>query len=102
MPVTVSSRYRGLTTLAVAFGDDASTAIARRPQPAPVATSHTHVLTGVETVEYLAWRYYGRSRAWWHIADANPLSFPLDWHAGQAVAIPASTAVGRVTRTREV
>ena len=102
MPVTVSSRYRGLTTLAIAFGDDATTAIARRPQPAPAGTSHTHVLTGAETVEYLAWRYYGRSRAWWHIADANPLSFPLDWRAGQGVDIPSSTGVGRVTRTREV
>lgn len=102
MPVAVSSRYRGLPSRTVQTEDGPTTAIARRPQPAQPATALTHVLTGVETVEYLAWRFHGRSQMWWHIADANPLSFPLDWRAGQAVAMPATSGLGRVTRTREV
>jgi phage tail protein X len=58
------------------------------------------MLTGVESLEYLAWRFYGRSTAWWHIADANPLIFPLDYRPGMSVTLPQSTGVGRVLRTR--
>jgi hypothetical protein len=102
MPVNAPSRYRGLPKLTVGIGAEATTGIARRPQPLLVEPALTHVLTGVETIEYLAGRYLGRSSSWWHIADANPLAFPLDWRAGQALALPPRTSIGRVTRTREV
>jgi hypothetical protein len=58
------------------------------------------MLTGVESLEYLAWRFYGRSTAWWQIADANALVFPLDYRAGTSVALPQPSGVGRVLRTR--
>jgi hypothetical protein len=67
-----------------------------QPQGRPV----NHMITGIEDLDYLAWRYYGRSDAWWHIADANGIKFPLDFRPGNPVTVPKGTPVGRVLRTR--
>jgi hypothetical protein len=60
-----------------------------------------HRLSGVETIEYLAWHYYGRSAVWWRIADANPLVFPLDYRPGATVRVAPAGAINRVLRTRK-
>jgi nucleoid-associated protein YgaU len=103
MPVSLTSRYAGI---AVYDAQDASGAthptVPIRPSTIvmPNTTSYQHTVVGVETVEYLAWRYYGSSAAWWRIAEANPLIFPLDITTGIPLAIPAPGDVGRIERTR--
>ena len=102
MPVDVTSRYRSLGSYEVTAEDGSTTtAIPSRALGGPITVDlYHHRLTGVETIEYLAWRYFGNSAAWWHIADANPLVFPLDLRPGATVEVPPAGAVGRVLRTR--
>ena len=47
-----------------------------------------HTVVGAETVDFLAWRYYGREDLWWRIADANPGLRPFALTPGQTIAIP--------------
>jgi hypothetical protein len=105
MPVSSSSRYAGLPVYDAinAHGQVRPTIAMRPPQPLDPDTSlYKHTLIGSETLEYLAWRYYGSSMAWWRIAEANQsgLVFPLDLQPGEIVAIASSNDVGRVRRTR--
>ena len=45
----------------------------RQPTPpVPGSTTYQHQVSGVETIEYLAWRYYGDSKYWWAFARASP------------------------------
>jgi hypothetical protein len=101
MPVDVTSRYWTLPSYEVPDEAGHTTALPERPLP-PVAglDMYNHRLTGVENVEYLAWRYFGNSGSWWHIADANALTFPLDYRPGATVRVPPARGVGRVLRTR--
>lgn len=86
MAVSIYSRYYGLPTMVV--NDVPSLAL--RPMPVPVsypdALIHT-VLAG-ETLDLLAFRYYGREDLWWRIADANPGLVPPDIAPGSTLAIP--------------
>lgn len=40
-----------------------------------------------ETLESLAFKYYGSEKLWWIIADANPLQQPLTLVAGTKIRI---------------
>jgi len=101
VPVDVTSRYRLQPTVEFVVDGRPTAAIAIRPQPQPTTgDSYKHRVTGVEDIEYLAWRYLNHSTAWWAIADANPLAFPLDLRPGDTVQIPQLGEVGRVARTR--
>ncbi len=101
MPVDVNSRYRALPSYEVHRADGVTTALPARVLP-PIGAleMYNHRVTGVETIEYMAWRYFGSSASWWHIADANPLAFPLDYRPGATVQVPPARGVGRVLRTR--
>ncbi|MGY1694624.1 hypothetical protein ACI780_06875 [Geodermatophilus sp. SYSU D00814] len=59
-------------------------------------------MSGLEDLEYLAWRLLGSSESWWRIADANPLAFPLDLRPGDTltVAVAADAGTGQVDRER--
>lgn len=103
MPAGLRSRY---ATLPVAQAPDAAgmprAMLPIRP-PAPIDPSLArfhHRVTGVETLEYLAWRYQGTSQDWWRIADANPLRFPLDWRPGDTVDVVATSTPGMIVRDR--
>lgn len=101
MPVNVRSRYWALAPIEAAGSDGTPVAgLPIRPVPPVVKATVDHRLMGNETLESLAARFYGRSAGWWHIADANPLVFPLDWRPGAAVSLPQGQGVGRVLRTR--
>jgi hypothetical protein len=101
MPVDAASRYRLHPTVEHVVDGRPTVAVGIRLQPdLPDGPLYQHRLTGVEDIEYLAWRYLGRSTAWWAIADANPLAFPLDVRPGQTVQIPDLGDIGRVVRTR--
>ena len=101
MPVDVTSRYWALESYDAPAPGGTTTALPIRPNVELRADELiNHRLTGVETLEYLAWRYYGRSSAWWRVADANPLKFPLDFQPGVAVKIAPAGTINRVLRTR--
>lgn len=97
MALTRYSRYYGLGTVTV----DGVQSIAQRPIPQVVdyPDSLLHVVVGGETLDQLAFTYYGREDLWWRIADANPGRFPLDWAPGDTLVIPplrvATRAPGR-------
>jgi hypothetical protein len=103
MPVSNTSRYFGLAVYEAEDSDQIShPTVAIRPTTPLVegATFYRHPITGVEDIEYLAWRYYGSSDSWWRIAEANELVFPLDLKPGMTLNIPAPGDIGRVVRTR--
>jgi nucleoid-associated protein YgaU len=86
MPVTLYSRYYGLGPVTI----DDQVSLTQRPSPPLVdyPDSLVHVIVGGETLDQLAFAYYGREDLWWRIADANPRRFPLDWIAGDKIIIP--------------
>lgn len=47
-----------------------------------------HRLVQGETLDLLAWRYYGDARLWWRIADANPRREPDAWPPGALLRVP--------------
>lgn len=96
MPVSRFSRYFGLDSLRQ--GEKLS--LVQRPAIRSETTrdSITHLLIGGETLDQLAKRYYGREDLWWRIADANPARHPLDWRAGDRIAIPPIRIATRVAR----
>ena len=103
MPVSTRSRYFALHAEKAppeAEGLAPVHYLPARPDPPAPPTKAQMRLSGDDSLESLAHRYYGRSEAWWFIADANPLVFPLDWRAGQGVIMPQGTGLGRVLRTR--
>jgi hypothetical protein len=103
MPLNPGSRYQGLETYEAADANGRPQAtVAIRPAAPPTSSSdvYSHVLVAGESLEYLAWRYYGSSTSWWRLADTGPAVFPLDITPGAVVAVPSSDAVGRVERTR--
>jgi hypothetical protein len=100
MPVTLSSRYAGQTATPAAGGGPAGLPI-RRHEPLPPDTPRTsYQMTGTETLESIAARYFGRSEEWWRIADANPLKFPLDWRAGDVLVVTSAEEPGLIVRDR--
>ena len=101
MPVSINSRYepRGAYHAAAADGTVRPTLPIRRG-PAPAGATYRHRVTGVEDLEYLSWRYLRNSEAWWVIADANPVAFPLDLAPGAVVDVPLGERPDRTDRTR--
>ena len=101
MSVDVTSRYWALPSHEIPSADGPKFVLPGRPTPAqPTGQIVNHRMTGVENIEYLAWRYYGRSAAWWMVMDANSLVFPLDFAPGDTVKLPPAGDVGRIARTR--
>lgn len=82
----LASRYRGLALVAA----DGRVSVAQRPPAvAPLPPdSVLHTVVGDETLDLLAWKYYGREDLWWRIADANPGLQPFALTPGQTIAIP--------------
>ena len=96
MPVSIYSRYVGLATVEHL----GRVSLAQRPLPSgeTYPDGILHTVTGGETLDELAQRYYGRAELWWRIADANPGRFPLDWKPGEALVIPPLRAATRTPR----
>jgi hypothetical protein len=103
MPLLLSSRYHGSTVYDApdTMGEKKPVVAARLAEkPEDNRSSYNHLVTGMETLEYLAFRYFGSSEAWWRIADANPRVFPTDIGSGQSVSVPRSPVVSKNRRTR--
>src|SRR5262245_37493881 len=102
MPVSSGSRYADLSVFdAPAADGEAHPTVAIRPPPQPSAVTYQRTVAAVDTLETLAWACFHSSTAWWRIADANALVFPLDWRPGDVVVLPVSADSGRVQRTRK-
>jgi nucleoid-associated protein YgaU len=97
MAATIYSRYYGLDAVSL----DGKLSLAQRPIPKVEGYPDglVHVVVGGETLDQLAFKYYGREDLWWRIADANPGRSPLDLRPGDPLVIPplrvATRAAGR-------
>ncbi len=103
MPVSARSRHARLATMQApdATGTPRTLLPIRRHAPlSSAAPRYTHLLTGCETLEYVAWRTQGSSESWWRLADGNPLRFPLDWRAGERVEVVSLGTPGQIQRDR--
>ncbi|MBB6253153.1 hypothetical protein [Nitrospirillum iridis] len=103
MPVAITSRYykSAVYPVADAAGIAHPTVSIRPPtSPMPGTTIYRHLVSGLETIEYLAWRYYSDSAQWWRIAEANDLRYPLDLAPGSLINIPGANDLGTVVRNR--
>jgi len=96
MALSLYSRYRALGTVVV----DDRVSLAQRPAPdAPLPPdSIIHTVIGRETLDLIAWKYYGREDLWWRIADANPGVAPMALESGQLLAIPPLRVATRTER----
>ena len=95
VPHSFSSRYAGLEPVAV----DGRISLAQRPpavDPLP-PDSILHTVIGAETLDLLAFQYYGREDLWWRIADANPTLPPFTLTPGDVIAIPPLRVATRTT-----
>jgi hypothetical protein len=101
MAVTPRSRYYGLPVIEApdARGVRRPT-LAMRLLPPARGPFFQHPVTGLQSLEYLAWKSTGQSDLWWRIADANPVRFPLDYRPGEPVQISADPQVGVLQRQR--
>ncbi len=103
MPVSITSRYYRSAVYDATDPNGVShpTVAIRVPTPPAAGTTlYRHLVTGVETLEHLAWRYYGDSSLWWRIAEANDIQFAPDLSPGMNLNIPAVSDLGTVVRTR--
>ena len=103
MPVDITSRYAQSPVYDATGADGVTYAtVAIRPPtpPAPGTSMYRHTVTAVETIEYLAWRYYGNSALWWRIAEANGLIFATDIVPGTVLNIPGTRDIGTIVRNR--
>jgi hypothetical protein len=103
MPVSTRSRQARAAVLQApdAAGRPQTLLPIRRHQPpSPALPRYVHLLTGTETLEYLAWRSQGASEVWWRLADGNPLRFPLDWRPGERVDVVSLGSPGQIQRDR--
>ena len=104
MPVDVTSRYWRLKSFEVLDEDLETTSalptrLRRSAQPLS-GEVYNHQVSGVETIESIAFRFFGKSTAWWVVADANGLTHPLDHRPGTTLKIPPAAGVGQIARTR--
>jgi nucleoid-associated protein YgaU len=97
MAVSSTSRYYGLATVVVNGVASLAERVSPPQQDYPDALDH--VVTIGDTLDGLAYRYYGREDLWWRIADANALVFPTDLAPGATLTIPplsvATRSLGR-------
>lgn len=103
MPVSPRSRHARLPSQQApdATGTQRTLLPIRRHLPPSAALPrYTHLITGTETLESLAWRTQNASDAWWRLADGNPLRFPLDWRPGEKVEVVALGSPGQIQRDR--
>jgi hypothetical protein len=99
MTVQITSRYRPMPVY-LAPGRDGvmrpTVPILRHEPLVETVPAYRHRVTGAEDIELLAWRSFGSGDTWWQIADANPVTFPLDYRGGDSLSIPREGSRGRL------
>lgn len=54
----------------------------------PHRTDRYHVTTETDSLESLAFKYYGNQEWWWVLADVNGIAFPMSVEIGKVLRIP--------------
>ncbi len=92
MPIFRGSRYEGVELTGVRGFDSRvrRTLHARAPftRRDVRENAFVHEIQAGEELDLLAFKYAGKSRLWWLIADVNDVMFPLDVPAGTRLLIP--------------
>lgn len=94
MAIAANSRYVTNTLLTVDV-DGTSIQVILPNNPVATTISYmTHIVAAHETVDNLAFQYYGDPTQWWVIANANPSI--IDWNTalapGTTIRIPVSAS----------
>lgn len=88
--ISSSSRYKDSTLTLVASGRGTNLTVVPGQQQDWAFKFTYHQISGSDRIDLLADQFYGDSRLWWHIADANPEI--LSWETltpGQIIRIPS-------------
>lgn len=84
-----NSRYASNTVITVDV-DGASRQVILPAIPSTTTFSYiNHIYSGAETIDGLAYQYFGDATQWWQIADINPAI--MDWNnitPGTTIRIP--------------
>lgn len=94
MSILANSRYVNSTVINVT-GPEGNTVQVIVPSPAVSWTFSftSHTWTDQDTVDLLAWTYYGDPTLWWKIGDANPEI--MSWFTvqpGTVIRIPTASS----------
>ena len=101
MPVDITSRYRGLPVQNAPDRNGVMRpTIGLRLLDELTPATFRHRLVTLETIESISFLQFSNSTYWWRIADANPRVFPLDWNPNDAMALPSTSDVTRIQRSR--
>jgi hypothetical protein len=89
--ISATSRYAAATV--ATFDVNGSSRQVILPIPPSVTTFNfiSHVYTADETIDGIAYTYFGDPTQWWQIANVNPEI--LDWNSltpGQTILIPVT------------
>jgi hypothetical protein len=103
MTIPLNSRYRGLTPYTAPAADGSLHAtIPARPLPGPAdGTPFLYTVIAGDTLEALAHRFLGSSRAWWQIADAKASAPAIGVATVTIVAYDLSCLMHREKRDRD-
>jgi hypothetical protein len=88
--ITSNSRYAQSNLALVSSGRGTNLTVVPGQQREWSFNFTYHQITGAERLDLLAEQFYGDTRLWWHIADANPEV--MDWTVltpGQIIRIPS-------------
>jgi hypothetical protein len=102
MPVKPDSRYANLPLEAVTAPDGSRRnviGLRLTGQDTNVPATLYRVRRS-EAPDFLARRFLGDEHLWWRILDANPVIYPLDLQAGDALQIPSPGPATAITRAR--
>lgn len=73
MSILAGSRYANAAVVTVNVGSQPRQVIQINPQQTPYSFNYqSYMMTEADTVQSLAYAYYGDPGQWWQIADANP------------------------------
>lgn len=92
MTILTGSRYASAAVLTVQAGSQPRQVIQISPQQSPYSFDYTsYQMTAADTVQSLAYAWYGDPTQWWRIADGNPeIDFWGPVAPGTIIRIPAA------------
>lgn len=72
MAISSTSRYASSTVVTLDVGSSSRQVITAGEPQAVTFNYISHVYTGAETIDGLAYAYFGDATKWWQIAAVNP------------------------------
>ena len=86
MTIAANSRYATNSLLTVDVDGTSIQVILPNPPTATTFNYMTYIVNAADTIDNLAFQFYGDPTQWWVIANANPSI--IDWNAG---LVPGTT-----------